>query len=159
MTTGSRKRRERKRKNRPRNKKYAELMSKVQANESLPDNVVLVTDSEVKMSQIIMDFAEPFLAEADTEEKFRKAVGLATVAWNAGLLPKDQWKEPLAKSLDATPDAIASILAGLKLLVTRKHQHFANNKRFIVNYHLLGTFPDFQLAIASTLSNLDGRLR
>ena len=83
MAKGSRKKRGRKRKNRRRDKsKYTGLINKVKANKSLSvDDIDFEMNSEMKMSEIILDFAKPFLEMAHTEVDFRKGVGLAILAW------------------------------------------------------------------------------
>ncbi len=153
MSKGSGKKRERKRKNRRRNKlEYPGLINRVKANKSLPDDVVMVMGSEVKMSQVIIDFAKPVLETANTEEEFRKGIGLAALAWNTSLLPEVERDEMISQSISSSiPDAADSVLVALEMLIARKHQYFPNNNRYIMDYELSGTPPDLHLSVVSSL--------
>ena len=152
MSKGSRQKRERKRKKRRRGTSGdTVLMNRVKANKSLPDDVVMVMGSEVKMSQVIIDFAEPVLERAKTEKEFRTGIGLATLAWNASLLPEAEREKVINKPLiESLPDATDTALVALEMLIARKHQYFPDNKRVIMDYELSGTPPNLHLSVISS---------
>lgn len=50
--------------------------------------VVFQPSGEVKMSEVLLEFVEPYKQFAQTEEAYRKMLTLAVVAWNASFLPE-----------------------------------------------------------------------
>ncbi|MBC8462076.1 MAG: hypothetical protein H8D67_29255 [Deltaproteobacteria bacterium] len=78
----------RKKKRRKNKDKYGKLVSKLKQRGLLKEKEILYQPSgEVKMSEVIMDFIEPYREYANTYEAHRKLITLALLAWNAALLP------------------------------------------------------------------------
>lgn len=118
--------------------------------------VVYDPEGEVKMSEVILDFVAPYMAELETDEESRKLIGVAVIAWNIALLPEEERAVAVDKLLDQA--TFASISSDLKPfiyeLVERKNTYFADIERFILNYQTVDTGEGMHLTIASTLTKI-----
>lgn len=111
-----------------------------------------------RMSDVLSAFVEPY---EDKEEEMslnqrQSLLGIAVIAWNLALLPKDQRKAALK-------EIIRELLKGedplfqremreiINEMVARKDQFFADNQRYIVNYQLRDLGTEFHLTVASTV--------
>ena len=69
------------------NKRHA-LISKVK--ERYPDNGITIAQAEefgmIKMSEVILEYAEELLSDATTKESKERIIMLAVVAWNLALI-------------------------------------------------------------------------
>ncbi len=124
---------------------------------------------EVKMSEVLEDFVEPYLEFVRNNHQQRKHLfGMAMTAWNLSLLPEDEREVMLEKAIEQATagtvleKAIEQATAGTDLLkqgfsaiigsmITRKLDYFADNRRLIVNFELKDMGDGFQLLVASTL--------
>lgn len=93
-----------------------------------------------KMSEIILDFADPILEECDNDEDREKILPFCIIIWNLCLMPKEIQKEELKEILDSIAgDNHDSYMfwSGLaKSLMFRKEMHFSNIRRLICNYKI-----------------------
>lgn len=109
-----------------------------------------------KMSEVLEDFVEPYRDLADTDDALRKLLSLALVAWNAALLPEDQRRAMIDEMVEAglsrgTEADRAQAREIIEMLVRRKEEHFAANRRAIVSFELTDRGDDYHLSVASTL--------
>jgi hypothetical protein len=109
-----------------------------------------------KMSEVLEDFIEPYKDSAPTEDKMRNLLTLGILAWNAALMPEpkrqafiDEMIEAGFTRANAADRALARDL--VEIMVRRKLEHFAANRRAIVSFELTDRGYDFHLSVASTL--------
>jgi hypothetical protein len=108
------------------------------------------------MSEVLEDFVEPYRALAETEDDFRKLLHIGVLAWNAALMPDDRRRAFIDEMLEAglsraTGADRAQAREIVEMLVRRKLEHFAANRRAIVSFELTDTGDDYHLSVASTL--------
>ena len=123
-----RKRAQRKKNKQKKESAQARFLKKVKNSDDLPlSNVVVEPEGQAKMSEVILDFAEPILDECENEEAEKIAIAMAILIWNLSLLlEKDQDREilkmcsQLAGSDDATQ--IAGLMDYANSLLERKER-------------------------------------
>jgi len=95
----------------------------------LPSDAKLVQRpaGESKISTVFAEFIDPFTEYATNQAGYIKLIGLGVSAWNA------------------------AINALLDSLVQRKTQYFADDRRYILQYHLEDTGTGYQLMMVSTV--------
>jgi len=54
----------------------------------------------VKMSEVLLDFIEPYTEEAQSEDEFRSLITMGLVAWNTALLPEESHEQTLDRLID-----------------------------------------------------------
>ena len=138
------------------------LKSEFVADTALKGHQVVFESSEEKMSEVLEKFIEPYAEFATRPEAYHMLIALATVAWNAALLEGTERQNLMAQSTEAilttAGEEWAKDLQGiLAMLIERKQRYFADNKRYILNYHLSETKQGYQLAVISTLSQKEKR--
>jgi hypothetical protein len=97
-----------------------------------------------KLSQVILDFAQPFLDECPTDEAYRATIGLATAAWNLALLPEKEQEEAIEEAVDQFDQAAEGgegvgrmVGHSRRELVDRKKAFYADDKRAVIDYELM----------------------
>jgi hypothetical protein len=106
------------------------------------------------MSEVIIDFIEPYLEYADTYESHKKLITLALVAWNAALLPKDEQKamlEEVVGSLKLSTSDTEGMINIIEEMIERMNTYFADYTRTILDYQLSYAEEGFHLSVASML--------
>lgn len=135
----------------------AVLLDRLRNSDLFPEKKILVDLSAVqKMSEVILDFAEPLLSMASNDEEIKKSIGLAILIWNLSLLPTEGQSEQLeqfwpslqADSGDEHVEDARSIVASL---LKRKELHFQDHKRAILDYHISDTRDGLHLDVVSTV--------
>ncbi len=134
----------------------ARLEGKVAGGPLPPAGIVREPEGQVKMSDVLEQFVDPYLRFARTAEDHRKLFTLAALAWNAALLPPGDCEKMIAEvlhaSLPATGEQVkADAREIVGMLVLRKRLLFADNNRQIINFELTETADGFHLAVASSL--------
>jgi len=153
-----RKRDQKKEKKQKKESVQARFLKKVKESKDLPvSKVVVDPEGEVKMSEVILDFAKPFLDKCEDEESERKAIGLAIIIWNMSLFSKkdqDREIEKLCSDLSPTDDAndFAALMDHVNVLLERKKKYYPGNKRAIINYQTSGSGKNRRLDVASTIT-------
>ena len=108
--------------------------------------------SEEKMSQMLIDLAQPLLFEGDTEEGVKKTIGLAALAWNLSLLREKERNTELRElERQLTPEIIPYLLN----LVRDKEELFPDVKRSIMSYEVIMLGQDVRVNVISTLQPPD----
>jgi len=152
-----RKRAKRKKNKQKRTPTLQRFVKNVKSSDDLPFTKFIVEpEGHEKMSEVILDFAEPLLDECETEAAEKIAVAMAIHIWNASLLPeKDQSPEirKMCSQLAGSDDAerIAELMEYANFLLERKDIHYAENRRHIVKYEISGSGKNRRLDVASTL--------
>jgi hypothetical protein len=108
-----------------------------------------------KMSEVILEFAEPLLEDDETPENFRSSISFAINAWNISLMPPEIRQESIDKAIE-----ILSIndeedknvfLALMESMIIRKNKYFSHINRCIVDYKILDTENGDSLSVVSSL--------
>lgn len=120
------------------------------------DGIVTNPPGTAKMSDVLDDFVEPYGDDNMTLAERRNLLGLAMVAWNLAILPKQERQKMMAQffaeSLKVDDPSIQREMESLvKAMITRKQDRFAENQRHIINYQLEDLGDEFHLSVASTL--------
>jgi hypothetical protein len=125
--------------------------------ESLPfEKLVVSPPGEVKMSEVLEDFVEPYREEAQTKNAIIRLLTLGTIAWNTALFPKPERQGMIDKMI--TDDLVegdkklkAEIQDLIEELIARKNRYFSEHKRMIVDFELKDEGSGYHLSVASTL--------
>lgn len=128
----------------------------VPLNIDLPPNTKVISTpaGEAKMSEVLLEFLEPYSEFWGNEDQMRKLITLALVAWNAALAPPENRDVLLRDTLEAVPpDTREGLKVILGELMRRKWSHFADNKRVIFDYQLTMTPSGPYLQVVSMLPN------
>ena len=135
--------------------RYKPLVSKIQSRGLLDEYKMRYEPSGVvKMSQVVIDFIEPYVEYAETYEAYQKLVSVAIVAWNTALFPEKKQKaivKKMMKSLSLPRSDARDMKGIIQELIERKNERFAEHNRIIVEYHVTETRDGFHLSVASTL--------
>jgi len=109
-----------------------------------------------KMSEVLLDFAEPVLETFDHPEDFDAIVTLAALCWNCSfLLPNEQRKSlnnvinELGKS---DPLLRIEVEDCIHMLMERKKTVFANDRRMIANFEVVEERDGSRLVVVSSLA-------
>ncbi len=108
-----------------------------------------------KMSEVLLEFIEPYKQSAETEDAYGKLITLAIVAWNAALFAPEKRKEMVNDLLNGMKLGFwerRDFRGIIEMMVARKLEHFAANRRLIVNYELQDLGNRIHLSVASTLA-------
>jgi len=109
-----------------------------------------------KMSEVIIDFAQPLLDQVYDDQAKKKILAFAVTAWNVALLPKDE-RAKLMEELIQSQKRLAGtreekyLRAMLEMLVERKRTHFADISRFVLDFEFVDMEDEFRFNVASTL--------
>lgn len=107
-----------------------------------------------KLSEVILDYAEPLINAAGGNEGEVKAISMSIIFWNASLFPK-------AKALETIEPALNEMVKGdqllkeefysiFKMMYNRKQSLFSKDIRSVVDYSLEENKQGFHLQVAST---------
>ncbi|AFY80327.1 hypothetical protein [Oscillatoria acuminata] len=113
---------------------------------------------EVKMSEVLEAFVEPYLDFIHDHDEREKLFTLAVMAWNLALMPEKKRPSMIDELLKVglkgnDPLAQQDTLEIIDELIARKEEFFAKHKRFIVDFQLQDRGNEFHLSVASTFSN------
>lgn len=106
------------------------------------------------MSEVLLEFAEPYLDYDGGLESFRGGVGAAATAWNLSLLAREERGKFLddmfrGRFPDIGADAREAMIVFIRELVLRKEMYYPDDTRFIVGYEAIETEDGFHLNVAS----------
>jgi len=115
--------------------------------------LVVGASGQIKMSEVLLDFIEPYTRRAHSEDEFRNVMRLGLVAWNTALLPKERQVETIERFIDeAVHDGADNFRQVVYEIIERKQRWFAQIKRLILKYHLTVTENGPHLSVISTLA-------
>ena len=147
---GARKKKER-RKVKKAQKNAAVKMAK---KRSVPESSVIVEPRGVdKMSEIILDFAEPFLEFVDNEKAI---LTLAMAAWNIAIFPEEDRDAKIDELVTKCfpqddPQVLEMIKAVVSRLILRKLKLHPDNERILFGYEFIESGNKRMLNVMSTM--------
>jgi hypothetical protein len=143
----------RKKQDKRKQKKRLERKRRLKRQGFPSDATVLVEPpGAAKMSEVLLEFLEPYAEHWKNEEEFQKLLIVGQIAWNAALYSGEKRTEFVEKMVAAVPPEARPVMrAFVQELIQRKEAHFAGNRRLIVNYELTMTPSGPHLAVMSTL--------
>ena len=118
----------------------------------------LLRDSSLeKMSDVLLEYAKPFLDLIDpgNKQEYEKAIQISMLFWNCAILQNDHKsrKEMMKMLKTIMPDAESRGIADY--MIERKQQMYPDNKRIIANYELSETAGGYHLSVASALTGAE----
>ena len=142
-----------KRKKRKQRKLYESLKTELTKDVPLDGCKIVVQPSgETKMSEVLLEFIEPYSQYWKAKEELNKLLGVAVIAWNAALLPGNERKEIIENAVKVAPPEIRQDMKAIvEEMIQRKETHFAQNKRMIMNYKVTMTKEGPHVTVLSTL--------
>jgi hypothetical protein len=123
--------------------------------ESLPDERIKFVPRTTgrKVSDMLMEFAGPWLDEARNDVQRKTVVGMAVLAWNmAGIPEPERWdgvSPEFAGKLAKPAKAILQEMIERKLLLYPKEDHS------ILDYEITGGGAGMRVEVAFTLSSAE----
>ena len=137
-------------------KQYEGLRSKVEQRPLHADKIVIDPSGAERMSEVLLEFVEPYLEFADTEETYQRLLMVAVMAWNASLFPEGEGQDMidrvLQKATPAVPEELKTDLGEIvSMLIARKRRDFSEYTRAIVDFELTDTGSGYRLLVASTM--------
>ena len=112
------------------------------------------TKGEAKLSAVLLDFLDPEIEDWETEDELRKLIGFGIVAWNAALLPPEEMKIEISTALSGLPlDTRIALKSVLDMLIRRKREYYADDRRLVLEYHLSMTRNGPHLSVVSSLTS------
>lgn len=112
---------------------------------------VIAPPDDVKMSQVLLEFLEPYADEWETAQELSDLVAVATLAWNATFAPVPEREQYLQSVLDTVPPAARDDVRGVVLdLMRRKIALFGEVRRMVLDYQVTETADGPHLSVMST---------
>ncbi len=109
-----------------------------------------------KMSEVLLDFAEPVLETFDHPEDFEAMITLATLCWNCSFLPANEQRKSLNNVINelvkSEPTARIEVEECIRILMERKKTVFANERRIITDFEVVEERDGSRLVVLSTLA-------
>jgi hypothetical protein len=140
------------------NPRVAKLLHRIKNQEFFQDREIRIQPPGIeKMSAVILDFARPMLNNVTNDDMRRNVISFAILAWNLALYKERGNDETFQKLHDM---ALASHTDEtrrqqfhhfLAMLLQRKHEFFADYKRFILDYALSFNHDNMHLDVVSTV--------
>lgn len=120
-------------------------------------DIVKNPQGEIKMSEVLEEFVEPYLLEAIGLNKRKMLFEIAIIAWNLAIMSEEQRKSALEELIgdilkNQKTIAKQDLNSILNEMVSRKLQLFPTNRRYIVDFQLEDIGNQFHLSVASTLA-------
>jgi len=142
---------------RPNHKRLEPLEKKVKERDLPVAGLVPLPPGEAKMSEVLYEFASPFLKPGQPLETYRAMFTLAVSAWNASLLPESEQSKSFDNAVDKAmqylePEEIELLKDIGGFLIARKNARFAEHRRMIVALEVVPTADGYDLQVASTPS-------
>ena len=107
-----------------------------------------------KLSEVVLEFAEPLTNAVEGTEGEEKAIRMSVTLWNASLLPKQKALEAIKPALDDMANGDQALTSEFHsmfdMMYDRKQNYFSTDRRFIVEYSLEKNREGFYLQVAST---------
>lgn len=102
-----------------------------------------------KMSEVIGEFAQPWMDLVRTDEDYATILRLAIIAWNSAHLAEQERFEGL------DPEMVKALgEPGMKLLrsmIDYKLAHYSDYNRPILDYEISGAGPNLRLEVVSSV--------
>ena len=135
---------------------------KEKTNQLLEDNTAFINSEDhglIKMSEVIVEFADEFLQKIDTMHRKRMVLELACVAWNIGVLAGESEELPnLDEMIDLmeidnketeTKEVCKYMIS---VLANKKITEYSHINRVIINYKITEIGNELRIDVAYTAS-------
>jgi hypothetical protein len=109
-----------------------------------------------KMSEVLMEYIEPFLEGTETYQECSSLLEIAVMSWNMALVSEEERQELLKELFSKHPSDPEDIEAEKELqrlmnkLIKRKLKFFAEEKRFVTDFKLTQNSGHFHISVASS---------
>jgi hypothetical protein len=106
--------------------------------QSMPDERLKVVKRRTgrKVSEVLMEFAKPWLDEARNDDQRRIVVGMAVLAWNMAAVPEpERWKGMSPEFAEKLGEPAKAML---KEMIARKLALYPGETRSILDYEITG---------------------
>jgi hypothetical protein len=126
------------------------LVDRVQ--QSLPDERIKIVKRSAgrKVSEMLMEFAEPWLNEARTDDQRRTVIGMAVLAWNmAGIPEPERWEDVNQELAEMLREPGKTIL---KEMIARKLDLYSGEDRSLLDYEITGGAAKMRVDLVYSLS-------
>ena len=136
----------------------AELEKQGRLNASL---VLHEPEGFEKLSKVVLEFIEPYMNTkyVTSRKDFDLLLAIAAITWNVSMLPEEQAKDFIEKSIDEQSSSFKSdnkfMIDLIEEMMERKRKHFAQYTRSIVSYRITETKAGLHLSVVSTMGNED----
>ena len=120
-------------------------------------NTVMTTqppapNSQRKLSEVLLEFAQPLLGERPTKHRFHSVMKHVILVWNMGLLPaerqKELWVQLEVELKKGLPQAIVpEYVRELRAWFRWRLSHYGSDQRLISHYKLKETNGQARLAV------------
>ncbi|MGD1859098.1 MAG: hypothetical protein ACFB0E_03900 [Leptolyngbyaceae cyanobacterium] len=122
------------------------------------DGIVQNPKGAVKMSEVLEEFAEPYVEEIDDFLEHKSFLELAAIAWNLAIMPEEQRqaaREEMHNKFGrrGSQDSLKALDPLLDELIERKLQLFPDNQRLIMDLQFEDSGDQYHLSVASTLAS------
>jgi hypothetical protein len=102
------------------------------------------------VSQIILDYAKPFLPDADDPD-YESKLAFAILMWNFSYLPENDIPTALNLLAKGTPnDLVGELIQRAEEHIRRRRQAFAEVEKYVVDFSIKRTRHEVNLAVIST---------
>jgi len=109
-----------------------------------------------KMSEVLLDFAEPVLETFDHPEDFETMITLAALCWNCSFLTANEQRKSLNNVINelgkSDPITRIEVEECIRMLMERKETVFANDRRMIANFEIVEERDGSRLVVLSSLA-------
>jgi hypothetical protein len=125
------------------------LVDRVQR--SLPDEQLKITKRRTgrKVSEILMEFAKPWLDAVHEYDQRRAVIGMAVLAWNMAALPESELRD--GKDPELAEKLGESGMAILKEMIARKLALYPEETRHLLDYQITGGGDDMRVDVIYSL--------
>ena len=120
--------------------------------QSLPGERIKIVKRHAgrKISEVLMEFAEPWLDEARNDDQRKPVIGMAVLAWNLAAIPEpERWdgvSPEFAETLREPAEAI------LKEMIGRKLSVYPEENRSLLDYEVTGAGANMRVDVVYSLS-------
>ena len=120
--------------------------------QSLPDERIEIVKRHTgrKVSEVLTEFAEPWLDEARNDDQRKTLIGMAVLAWNMAAIPEpERWdgvSQEFAEKLDEPAKAI------LHEMIARKLSLYPEENRSLLDYEISGAGANMRVEVVYSLS-------
>ncbi|MEW5920949.1 MAG: hypothetical protein AB1796_08405 [Bacillota bacterium] len=111
--------------------------------EIMPGANVVKGNDDDKLSEVIIDFAEPLLKSCTSLRMKKQALSFAVLVWNISMMAEKN-SEPIKSKLEkmlcnGDPDQTEYMYELLNFMVERKDLLYKDDERFVLKYHITTT--------------------
>ncbi len=109
-----------------------------------------------KMSEVLIEFAEPVMERADSFEDRKKAFSVAALTWNLSLEDPDDRKVKISELCEKVfhsgeKSVMKDLRQFLDQFIQRKEENYPEIKRSILDWELIETRDSYHLNVVSTV--------